>query len=160
MNKTTFVDWFSFTNFEIMPSQSKVCFFFDKKGFDLRNRTRLKRSIEMLFGKEKRTLHSLNYVFCSDERLLEINRQFLHHNYYTDIITFDLSEGVSTQAEIYISVDRVKENARSLGVSFKSELHRVILHGALHLCGYRDKSKPEIEEMRKMEDYCLSKYFK
>lgn len=104
-------------------------------------------------------LHSLNYVFCSDQRLLEINRQFLHHNYYTDIITFDLSEGVSTHAEIYISVDRVKENARNLGVSFKSELHRVIFHGALHLCGYGDKDNKEMQEMRKIEDYYLLRFF-
>lgn len=102
----------------------------------------------------------MNYIFCSDTRLLEINKKFLNHDYYTDIISFDFSEGVSTQAEVYISIDRVKENARGLGVSFKSELHRVVFHGALHLCGYGDKTKKARETMRKKEDYYLLDFFK
>ena len=90
--------------------------------------------------------------------MLEINRTYLKHDYLTDIITFDLSEGPSTTAEVYISVDRVKENARNNKVSFKNELHRVIFHGALHLCGYKDKKKKEIAVMRQKEDQYLSKY--
>ena len=90
---------------------------------------------------------------------MEINRQFLTHDFYTDIITFDLSETDVIQAEIYISIDRVKDNALQLGVSFKSELHRVIFHGVLHLCGYKDKIKVEKEEMRKKEEFFLAKYF-
>ena len=92
--------------------------------------------------------------------MLEINRQFLTHDFYTDIITFDLSETNAIQAEIYISVDRVRDNALKLGVSFKSELHRVIFHGVLHLCGYKDKTKGEKEKMRDKEEFYLARYFK
>ena len=81
------------------------------------------------------------------------------HNYYTDIVTFELSENPGhIQAEVYISIDRVRENAKNLGVSFRSELHRVIFHGVLHLCGYSDKKRAEKAEMRRMEDLYLSKY--
>lgn len=141
-----------------MPSQSKVCFFFETRGFSLENRNNLKTQIESLFKKEGKKLESLNYVFCTDKRLLEINRQYLQHDYYTDIISFDLSAGPATMGEIYISIDRVRDNARTLGVSFKAELHRVIFHGALHLCGYGDKKKEEVVVMRKKEDYWLSRY--
>ena len=104
-------------------------------------------------------LDSLNYVFCSDKELLRINKDFLHHNYYTDIITFDLSEpGKGIQGEIYISAERVKDNSLQMGVSFKNELHRVIFHGALHLCGYQDKTTAQRKEIRAMEDKCLGKY--
>lgn len=142
-----------------MASFSKVCFFFENRDFSLKKRTILKRFIESIFKTEREKLESLNYIFVSDKRLLEINRQFLQHDYYTDIITFNLSVNASIHAEIYISIDRVKENAKKLGVSFKSELHRVIFHGALHLCGYKDKSKREREKMREREDFYLYQYF-
>lgn len=103
-------------------------------------------------------MDSINYIFCTDNALLKINRQFLNHDFYTDIITFDLSESTSVRAEVYISVDRVKDNAQEIGVSFKSEVHRVIFHGALHLCGYKDKSKKEKEKMRRKEEFYLKKY--
>src|SRR6202000_2206007 len=91
-----------------------------------------------------------------DDYLREINRQYLDHDYYTDIITFDLSEkGQSINAEIYISVDRVRENARKFGSSLRQELHRVIFHGALHLCGYKDKTSAQEKEIRKMEEKYL-----
>ncbi len=150
-----------FTNFENMvsPSQSKVCFFFDAVKVTLTNRRELKHFIEQLFRKEGKELLSLNYIFCSDKKLLQVNRDYLKHDYYTDIITFDLSaSSVSIVGEIYISVDRVKENAEQLGVSFRSEIHRVIFHGALHLCGYADKSKTQIQEMRGLEDKYLHLY--
>ena len=99
-----------------MPSQSKVCFFFETRGFSLENRSGLKSQIVSLFKKEGKKLESLNYIFCSDKRLLEINRQYLQHDYYTDIISFDLSAGPATMGEIYISIDRVRDNARTLGV--------------------------------------------
>ena len=121
----------------------------------------LKLQIEQLFIKERVVLDSLSYVFCSDEYLLKINREFLNHDFYTDIITFDLSETqVGVIGEIYISLDRVKENAAGLGISFSEELLRVLFHGALHLCGYRDKKKAEIMEMRKKEEQYLRLYQK
>ena len=103
---------------------------------------------------------ALNYIFGTDKALLEINRNYLKHNYYTDIITFDLSEGPEIQADIFISIDRVRENASKLGVTFKEELHRVIFHGALHLCGYKDKTKKDVQAMRRMEEHHLQEYLK
>lgn len=142
-----------------MASQGKIKFFFIQKT-SLAERGRLKIFIERVFRQEGKKLGGLNYVFCSDKELLKINRDFLKHDYYTDIITFDLTEpGQPMQAEIHISVDRVRENARDLGVSFKSELHRVIFHGVLHLCGYRDKTKREQEDIRNKENICLRRYF-
>ena len=126
----------------------------------LRDRARLKSFLLSLFKKEKKQLTELQYIFCTDDYLLEINRQYLKHNYYTDIITFDLSEqGQPINAEIYISVDRVRDNARSFGNTLKNELHRVIFHGALHLCGYKDKSQQDEKLMRKMEYQYLRLYF-
>ena len=108
---------------------------------------------------EKKGLERLDYLFCSDSYLLEINRKFLNHDFYTDILTFDLSNNPKlTIGEIYISVDRVKENAMELSNSFKEEIHRVIFHGALHLCGYKDKLKADILIMRQMENRYLAKY--
>jgi probable rRNA maturation factor len=145
----------------VSSSKSKVCFFYDQVKISLRNKTALKKFVEQLFKKEGRRLNSLNYVFCSDKKLLEINRQFLNHDYFTDIITFDLSESPeATSAEIYISIDRVRDNAINHDESIRSELHRVIFHGALHLCGYGDKSKAEKQKMREREDYYLSRYIK
>jgi len=139
-----------------MSSESKVYFFYEKKGFSLRNRGALKDFIEKIFTKEKNLLGSINYIFCSDKKLLEINKTYLKHNFYTDIISFDLSSGPKKIAEIYISVDRVRENAKSLGVSLNNELHRVIFHGALHICGYKDKTNKDRAAMRSKEDHYLS----
>ena len=102
----------------------------------------------------KRT--QLTYIFCSDEALLEMNRQFLDHDTFTDIITFDLS-GKETEmiGEIYVSIDRIAENAQKFNTDYQQELHRVIFHGALHLCGFKDKTKKDAAEMRLQEDNCL-----
>ena len=129
------------------------------KAISLRDRTRLKAFLSTLFQKEKIKLAELQYIFCSDDRLLEINKQFLNHDYYTDIITFNLSgANQPINVEIYISVDRVRENARDFNSSVQMELHRVIIHGALHLCGYKDKTRKDQAEMRKMEDKYLRLY--
>ena len=143
-----------------MASKSKVCFFFEHKKIRLENRNKLKTFIESIFKKEKKRLSSINYIFCSDKKLLEINRRFLKHDFYTDIITFNLSETNSAQAEIYISVDRVKDNAKKINTFIKLELHRVIFHGVLHLCGYKDKGKQEKVKMKRREDYYLKYYLK
>ena len=104
-------------------------------------------------------LASLQFIFCSDDFLLDINKQYLKHNYYTDIITFNLGADV-IEGEIYISIDRVKENAANYNTSFKRELHRVIFHGVLHLCGYKDKLNEEKMIMRAKEVRYLQEYFK
>lgn len=126
----------------------------------LTRRSHLKQYLAGCFKKEKKKLAVLSYIFCSDTYLLKINKDFLGHDFYTDIVTFDLSEkGGPIQGEIYISVDRVRDNARQLGLSIKEELHRVIFHGALHLCGYKDKSAKDIKQMRSLEENWLNGYF-
>ncbi|HTN18801.1 MAG TPA: rRNA maturation RNase YbeY [Chitinophagaceae bacterium] len=103
---------------------------------------------------------SLDYIFCSDEHLLGINRQFLDHDTFTDIITFDLSEKENEMiGEIYISVDRIRDNAAKFKTSYEHELHRVIFHGALHLCGFTDKKPADKKEMTAQEDAGLQGYF-
>lgn len=106
--------------------------------------------------KEKKRINFININFCDDEYLLSINKNFLEHDYYTDIITFDLSDkNGHIEADIYISLDRVKENAKQLKSSPEQELNRVMLHGLLHLCGYNDKTKKEIAQMRYKEELYL-----
>ena len=143
-----------------MLQSKKVYFFYQGISFAFTSRQRLKLFIEQLFKKEKYSLQELNVIFCSDEALLKINQDFLRHDYYTDIITFPLSEkDTPVVAELYISIDRIKDNATRLGVSFKRELHRVIFHGCLHLSGYNDKSSQQIKTIREREDYYLRLYF-
>jgi probable rRNA maturation factor len=138
----------------------KVQFYFLDRNPALKQRTRLKLFIERLFTLEKKKLGNLSYIFCSDDHLLGINKDFLKHDFYTDVITFDLSSSkTETEGEIYLSVDRIKDNAKQLGVSFSEELHRVIFHGALHLCGYKDKNKNDSTLMRIKEDKYLRMYF-
>lgn len=128
----------------------------------LKDKRRLSTFLDALvrqYRKEDGTV-SLTYIFCSDEYLLQMNQQFLEHDTYTDIITFDLTEpGQKLGGEIYISTDRVKENAGKFDVAYDNELHRVIFHGALHLCGFKDKSAADKKKMRQMEDKCLNDYF-
>jgi rRNA maturation RNase YbeY len=109
----------------------------------------------------KKEIISLNYTFCSDEDLLEINKTYLNHDYYTDIITFDLSEGKKQiEGDIYISIDRVKENAKEHKVRKNNELYRVIAHGLLHLIGFKDKTKVQIQQMREGEADALKRWNK
>jgi probable rRNA maturation factor len=142
-----------------MPTTNARIQFHILQKVSLEERTRLKQFIIDLFKKEKKKVTELQYVFCSDQHLLKINQQFLQHDFYTDIITFPLSDpGQPISGEIYISVDRVRENAAEFGNSLKKELHRVIFHGVLHLCGYKDKSPRDEKLMRKMEDKYLALY--
>lgn len=122
----------------------------------LRDRTQLRSWIQAVVKKENKTPGELSYVFCSDDYLLQMNRDHLQHDYYTDIITFDFSTGNKVSGEMYISIDRVRENAHSLGVSVKDELHRVMIHGVLHLMGYKDKSPKHKKEMVSKEDASLA----
>jgi probable rRNA maturation factor len=140
-----------------MTISSTIRFHFEKR-ISLKDRQKIRATLATLFKKEKKRLAALHYIFVSDDRLLEINRQFLHHDYYTDIITFPLSEpDQPILGEIYISVDRVRENAREFGIPIPLELLRVIFHGALHLCGYQDKNPRQAARMRKMEEVYLKR---
>ena len=140
-----------------MPTS--IHFFYLKPCPSFRDRSKLKTFLHSLFRAEKKILGNLNYIFCSDDYLLKINQEYLKHDYYTDIITFDLSASAkSVEGEIYISVDRIRENARKEGVSVKEELHRVIFHGALHLCGYKDKAQKDKSEMKRRENRYLKGY--
>ena len=108
--------------------------------------------IRAVFISEQKKFEEINYIFCDDEYLLRINRKYLDHDYYTDIITFDNSVSSLIMSDIYISVERVKENADDYGVDFINELKRVMIHGVLHLCGYKDKAKEEQELMTTKEN--------
>jgi rRNA maturation RNase YbeY len=127
----------------------------------LRDRNKLKSFLLNLFSKEGKKLASVNYIFCSDHYLLKINKKYLNHQYYTDILTFVLSASQQPiVADIYISVHRVKENARDLKLPNKTELLRVIFHGALHICGYNDKTDRQTKIMRQKENECIDKFGK
>lgn len=134
-----------------------IHFFSEKTRFKLDHPRKTSNWIKKVVEKEKVSFLELNYIFCSDKYLLQLNQDFLNHDTLTDIITFDNSSpGSALEGEIYISIDRVKENAKTLKVSFDEELHRVIIHGVLHLLGYGDKKPAEKALMRKKEEACLS----
>ncbi len=131
------------------------------KSTSLRSRTVLKTFIDKQCLKEGIHIETLQYVFCSDAFVLDINNRYLNHNYYTDIISFDLSEQKGRLiGDVYISIDRVKENAKTEGHPYMHELLRVIFHGALHFCGYKDKKPADQKIMRSMEDKWLNAYLK
>ena len=127
--------------------------------FAFNEKKKLKAAVAGLMKDEGKSFVSLDYIFCSDEYLLEINQNFLNHDDLTDIITFDLSDNKEKlKGEIYISVERVLDNSLLFNSRFRDELARVVFHGALHLCGYKDKSKKELVEIREKEDYYLGKF--
>ena len=143
----------------VSKSINRIQFHFLTPSFTFPNRTKLKQFLMALFKTEGKRLDALNYIFCTDEYLLDLNQTHLNHNTYTDIITFELSgEGEPLLSDVYISVDRVKENAQMFHSPFQRELHRVIFHGALHLCGYKDKNKKQSQQMRNMEEHYLRLY--
>lgn len=127
--------------------------------FRFSGKAKITKWIEAVVKKEGRKIGSLDFIFCSDEYLLGINRQYLKHDYYTDIIAFDYSEGKTIGGEIYISMERVRENASEMGETFHVELSRVIIHGVLHLLGYSDKTATQKKDMRRKEDECLALLF-
>ncbi|HYC39677.1 MAG TPA: rRNA maturation RNase YbeY [Chitinophagaceae bacterium] len=133
---------------------SRIKFFFDQPAY-LPVRTAVKALLESVFRSERRPLQALVYVFTSDRKLLLLNKKFLKHDTYTDVITFDLSEGKAITGEIHISVERVRENAKKFGVPIRQEMLRVILHGALHLCGYEDRTAAGRKRIRQKEDFYL-----
>ena len=123
--------------------------------FSLQEPLRLNKWIGEVIARHGKQLGSINYRFCSDEHILEVNQQFLNHDTYTDIITFDCVRGNLISGDVLISLDRVGENAVSMGTSFEDELHRVLIHGVLHLLGFKDKSDSEAAEMRRKEEESL-----
>ncbi len=129
--------------------------------FKITERRKKKRWLNDLISQENYNLLELNYIFLNDEALLKINKEYLNHDTYTDIITFDNSEEKkSIEGDIFISVDRIRENALMFRVSFETEMIRVMAHGLLHLCGYLDKKKKDIKNMREKENYYMEQYGK
>jgi probable rRNA maturation factor len=137
---------------------SKISFFEQDIKRQQINRIDSKRYIENLIRNEKKRIGEISIILCSDEYLLTMNRQYLDHNYLTDVITFDYCENDMISGDIFISVERVKENALIYGASFLHELYRVIFHGVLHLVGYGDKVEEEFTLMRNKENYYLNKF--
>ncbi len=125
-------------------------------GFTLKNEAELKDWIQFVLDEEDRELGEISYIFCDDEYLYDINVKHLKHNTLTDIISFDYSLGKVVSGDIYISTERVEENAKEREEDVDDELHRVMIHGVLHFVGYRDKKDADKREMRSKEDYYLS----
>ena len=123
----------------------------------LKNKRIISSWITDTIKEEEKQLEEISYIFCTDDYLLKINQEHLDNDTYTDIITFDYTEDGIISSEIYISVDRVRENAKNLGVGALDEMHRVIIHRLLHLCGYKDKSDLQSQEMRGKENYYVRK---
>lgn len=117
----------------------------------------LSNRLEDIILSEGKKTGEINYIFCDDEYLLQVNRQYLKHDYYTDVITFDYVKGKTISGDIFVSLPRIFDNAETLSKDFESEFFRVLAHGVLHLCGYKDKTDEEIAEMRSKEDYYLNK---
>lgn len=133
-------------------NSSKIEFFTESVDFELSEPLVYSNWLETLIKKEGGKLNHLNYIFCSDDYLLEINKDYLHHDTFTDIITFPLENYPLIEGDIFISIDRIKENSIEYSTSFQNELLRVMAHGVLHLCGYRDKTEEETRVMRRKEE--------
>jgi rRNA maturation RNase YbeY len=118
----------------------------------------LKEAVKNLALSEGKILKDLSLVFTDDDYLLEVNKQYLNHDYFTDVITFDYSSFPEVSGDVMISLDRVKDNAHSLNQSFELEFYRVVFHGVLHLCGYKDKTEADEKEMRAKEDFYINRF--
>lgn len=129
--------------------------FYSETNFNLRQKLLHKRWLTVLAKREGFTMGDINYIFCDDDYLLKINLEYLNHDTLTDIITFDYVENGVLSGDIYISIERVRENAKIFSVQFEQELHRVLAHGVLHLCGYKDKTDEDALVMRRMEDFAI-----
>ena len=137
---------------------AKITFFTEEIQYTLKQKTKIRSWIEATITNEGYQLEELNFILCSDEYLLRINQDFLSHDDYTDVITFDHSEELKTIAgDIFISLERIKENAASFGSTILDELCRVMIHGTLHLLGYKDKTKAAKTLMTAKEDFYLAK---
>lgn len=135
---------------------SSIYFHSEETGFTLKPKRVYKNWIRQIISQEEKELDAINYIFCNDKYLHKINLEHLNHDNYTDIITFPYSDSDIIEGDIYISIERVEENAKAYKVPFSKELHRVMAHGILHLCGYKDKTNNEKAIMRKKEDWCIN----
>ena len=126
--------------------------FYSENDFELEHHTQFENWIKDVITSEGKKTGEISFIFCDDDYLLDINQKYLDHDTYTDIISFDNSVGNILNGDIFISTERVAENASEYGVSFEEEIKRVIIHGVLHFCGYKDKSKEEAQEMRSKEE--------
>ena len=133
-----------------------IQYFNNEVDFDFKSKLMIRRWIKNVAKHHSKRCGDINIIFCSDPALLEINKQFLGHDYYTDIITFDYCQGDKLSGELYISIDTVKANAVEYEQEFTTELHRVIIHGILHLIGFDDHSDEDIAQMRRREDQALA----
>ena len=114
--------------------------------------------LEDVIKTENKKLGEINYILCDDEYLLKVNQDFLDHDYYTDIITFDYVKGKTISGDIFVSLPRILDNASTLSQNFESEFNRVLAHGILHLCGYKDKTEEEQTQMRAKEDFYINQF--
>jgi len=137
-----------------MP-KNNIFFHAEDVSFALTDELVVSKWLHRLVDKHCKSIGELNYIFCSDDYLLKMNQEHLNHDYYTDIITFDYCENDTVSGDLFISIDRTNENAKTFGITQKNELDRVIAHGLLHLLGFKDKSPEDIIEMRKMEELAL-----
>lgn len=135
----------------------KVNFFTEDVSFTIKNEAIYTKWFEDVISSRNKILGNINFIFCSDDHLLEINKEYLNHDYYTDIITFDYTDRGIVSGDLFISLDRVKDNGKELNQPFINELNRVMVHGVLHLLGYKDSSDELKQEMRALEDECLKK---
>jgi rRNA maturation RNase YbeY len=132
-----------------------IRFYTEDINFNLSSKRRLAAWLKAVAGAEGKQTGEIAVVFCSDDYLLQLNRRYLQHDYYTDVITFDYTEGAVLSGDLFISIDAVRANAAHYEQSFDDELHRVILHGVLHLCGYADATPAQQKTMREMEEKYL-----
>lgn len=133
-----------------------ISFFAEEIQFPTIHEDKLTNWIERVAARYEKSIGELTYIFCDDDKILEINRQYLQHDYYTDIITFDYSEADEISGDIFISLDTVLSNSQLYHTGFTDELHRVIIHGVLHLCGISDESEANQKQMRLAENEALS----
>ena len=140
----------------LQSSTDKITFNNIDINYVLKKKKAIRNWVNFVLTKENKALGKIDYNFCTDKHLLKVNKLYLNHNTYTDIITFDLSDSDLVFADIYISIERVKENSLQLKNLFSDELLRVMVHGVLHLCGYKDKTPKDILQMRKKENHYLS----
>ena len=135
----------------------KTRIFYDGVKYRLKNSRKILKFIEKVIGEYRKPNGNLSFIFMNDEGLININREFIQHNYFTDVIAFNYSENETLEGEIYMSIETIKENAHNYKVSFNDEILRVMIHGTLHLCGYSDNTNDERNEMKKLEDYWILK---